>query len=62
MATLRLWFPVPCAPRRCSVSDTVPMTHTITCSLLWKKPSRKGRSCPWSRLPWGRWRLVGREH
>lgn len=54
MAMLRLWAPRPCAPSRCSVSDTVPMRRTTTGSLLRKKPSRKGGSCRLSRLPWGR--------
>lgn len=51
MATPRLWAAAPRAPRRCSTSDTVPMTCTTTCSLFWKKPLRKGGSCPQSRLP-----------
>lgn len=34
MAMLRLWAPRPCAPSRCSVSDTVPMRRTTTGSLL----------------------------
>lgn len=55
MAMLRLWAPTLCTPRRCSVSDTVPMRRTTTGSLLRKKPSRKGGSCRHSRLPWGRW-------
>lgn len=59
MAMLRPWASVLCAPRRCSTSDTVPMTLTSTCPLLWKKPLRKGGSCPRSRLPCcgggGRW-------
>lgn len=54
MAMLRLWTPTPQAPRRCSTSDTVPMMCSTTGSLFWKKPLRKGGSCPWSRLPWGR--------
>lgn len=56
MATLRLWAPTPCAPRRCSMSDTVRMRRTTTGSLLRKKPSRKAGSCRHSRLPWGRGR------
>lgn len=54
MAMLRLWAPRPCAPSRCSVSDTVPIRRMTTGSLLRKKPSRKGGSCRLSRLPWGR--------
>lgn len=53
MAMLRPWASVLCAPRRCSTSDTVPMRRTSTCPLLWKKPLRKGGSCPRSRLPCG---------
>ena len=55
MATERLWAPAPCAPRRCSTSDTVPMRCTTTGSLFRKRPLRKCGSCPRSRLPWG-WR------
>lgn len=55
MAMPKLWAFVLCAPRRCSMSDTVPMMRTITGSPLWKKPSRKGGSSPRSRRPWGRW-------
>lgn len=53
MATWRLCAAAPLAPRRCSTSDTVPMTRTTTCSLFWKKPLRKAGICLWSRLPWG---------
>lgn len=53
MATRRLCAAAPLVPRRCSTSDTVPMTRTTTCSLFWKKPLRKAGICLWSRLPWG---------
>lgn len=57
MATRRPRVSVMCAPRRCSASDAVPMMRTTTTgSLLWKKPLRKGGSCPRSRLPCGRGR------
>lgn len=55
MATLRHWAPTPQGPRRCSMSDTVPIMSSTAGSLFWKKPLRKSGSCPRSRLPWG-WR------
>lgn len=54
-ATERLWAPTPCAPRRCSTSDTVPMRCATWGSLFRKKPLRKYGSCLRSRLPCRGW-------